>query len=246
MALTGELIIAKNAVGHTTKLAQDSGSPLAAALKIQHTQLDSLIVDLQKSVLGLRVLPLRQVFQRFPRLIREMSVKLARPVIFAKARYRADRYSKRTSSHRRSSLRTLAACLAQRDGPRRRTDRTADRAGQGVDGDDFAARAAGRVRMSSWKWKTTAAGSTSSKCGKKRSSAAIVSADALASYTDARGDRADLFAGILDGVGHFRHIRTRGRHGRRARGRSKISAAGSRSKVARTTAASCGLCCRSA
>jgi two-component system chemotaxis sensor kinase CheA len=81
--LTGELIIAKNAIGHTTKLAQDSGSPLAAALKNQHTQLDNLIVELQKSVLGLRVLPLRQVFQRFPRLIREMSVKLGRPVNFA-------------------------------------------------------------------------------------------------------------------------------------------------------------------
>jgi two-component system chemotaxis sensor kinase CheA len=81
--LTGELIIAKNAIGHTMKLAQDSGSPLAAVLKNQHTQLDNLIVELQKSVLSLRVLPLRHVFQRFPRLIREMSVKMGRPVNFA-------------------------------------------------------------------------------------------------------------------------------------------------------------------
>jgi two-component system, chemotaxis family, sensor kinase CheA len=81
--LTGELIIAKNAIGHTAKLAQDSGSPLAAVLKNQHAQLDNLIVELQKSVLSLRVLPLRHVFQRFPRLIREMSVKLGRPVNFA-------------------------------------------------------------------------------------------------------------------------------------------------------------------
>jgi two-component system chemotaxis sensor kinase CheA len=81
--LTGELIIAKNAIGHTTKLAQDSGNPLAAVLKNQQTQLDSLIVELQKSVLSLRVLPLRHAFQRFPRLIREMSVKLGRPVNLA-------------------------------------------------------------------------------------------------------------------------------------------------------------------
>jgi two-component system chemotaxis sensor kinase CheA len=81
--LTGELIIAKNAIGHTTKLALDGGSPFAPALKNQHTQLDNLIVELQKSVLSLRVLPLRHVFQRFPRLIREMSVKLGRPVNFA-------------------------------------------------------------------------------------------------------------------------------------------------------------------
>jgi two-component system chemotaxis sensor kinase CheA len=40
-----------------------------------------LIRELQKCVLGLRVLPLRQVFQRFPRLIREISVRLGRPML---------------------------------------------------------------------------------------------------------------------------------------------------------------------
>ena len=79
--LTAELLISKNAIGHTAKLALDSGSSLASRLKDQHNQLDLLIRELQKSVLGLRVLPLRQVFQRFPRLIREISVRLGRPML---------------------------------------------------------------------------------------------------------------------------------------------------------------------
>lgn len=79
--LTAELLIAKNAIGHTAKLALDSGISLASRLNDQHGQLDLLVRELQKSVLGLRVLPLRQVFQRFPRVIREMSVRLGRPVL---------------------------------------------------------------------------------------------------------------------------------------------------------------------
>ena len=75
------MLIAKNAIGHTAKLARESGSGFASELKDQYGQLDHLVGELQKSVLGLRVLPLRQVFQRFPRLIREMSARLGRSVL---------------------------------------------------------------------------------------------------------------------------------------------------------------------
>ena len=81
--LTGELIIAKNAIGHTVKLAEAGGSPFASVLKDQHAQFDHLVRELQKSVVRLRVLPLRQVFQRFPRLIREMSARLGKPANLA-------------------------------------------------------------------------------------------------------------------------------------------------------------------
>ena len=46
-------------------------------LKDRHATLDRLVGELQRSVLGMRVLPLRQVFQRFPRLLREMSTTSA-------------------------------------------------------------------------------------------------------------------------------------------------------------------------
>jgi two-component system chemotaxis sensor kinase CheA len=84
--LAGELLVAKNAVGHTARLAarlaRDRADPdvLARALKDQHALLDRLVSQLQRSVLAIRVLPLRHVFQQFPRLIREMARDLGKSV----------------------------------------------------------------------------------------------------------------------------------------------------------------------
>ena len=79
--LTAELTVAKNALAHAAALAQAGGDPaaLAETLKAQHAQLDRLVSELQRAVLNIRVLPLRHVFQRFPRLVREMVVGLGKP-----------------------------------------------------------------------------------------------------------------------------------------------------------------------
>jgi two-component system chemotaxis sensor kinase CheA len=77
--LTGELAVAKNAVGHTAKLAQSNGDSIAGLLKDHHGVLTRLISQLQNAVIGMRVLPLRSVFQRFPRVLREMSANLGKP-----------------------------------------------------------------------------------------------------------------------------------------------------------------------
>ena len=77
--LTGELIVAKNSLDHSVKVAEQQASSLAVALKNQHAALDRLVKELQRAVVGLRVLPLRVAFQRFPRLIREMSAELSKP-----------------------------------------------------------------------------------------------------------------------------------------------------------------------
>jgi two-component system chemotaxis sensor kinase CheA len=77
--LTGELIVAKNSLGHSVKSAEHEASDLAVALKNQHAALDRLVTELQRAVVGMRVLPLRVAFQRFPRLIREMSAELDKP-----------------------------------------------------------------------------------------------------------------------------------------------------------------------
>ena len=81
--LTGELTVAKNAIGHAVKLAENEGSALAVTLKNRHAALDRLVGELQRAVLGMRVLPLRTAFQRFPRLIREMSAELGKPATLA-------------------------------------------------------------------------------------------------------------------------------------------------------------------
>lgn len=79
--LTGELLVAKNAVGHSAQRAQEAADPrqLAIALKNQYLQLDRLIGQLQQAVFSLRVLPLHHAFQRFPRLVREMAAALGKP-----------------------------------------------------------------------------------------------------------------------------------------------------------------------
>jgi two-component system, chemotaxis family, sensor kinase CheA len=77
--LTGELTVAKNAIGHGAKLADAASSALGATLKNQHATLERLVGELQRAVVGMRVLPLRVAFQRFPRLIREMSAELGKP-----------------------------------------------------------------------------------------------------------------------------------------------------------------------
>jgi len=80
--LTGEITVVKTAIGHLADTAEAGGDPklLAARLKDQHTLFDRLVGDLQHAVLGIRVLPLRQVFQRFPRQVRELGMQLGKPV----------------------------------------------------------------------------------------------------------------------------------------------------------------------
>jgi two-component system chemotaxis sensor kinase CheA len=77
--LAGELTVTKNAIGHALSGA-GSGQGVSAHLRAQHAQLDRLVGELQRSVLTIRVLPLRQVFQRFPRLVREVGATLGKPV----------------------------------------------------------------------------------------------------------------------------------------------------------------------
>lgn len=79
--LTGELLIAKNAVGHSAQCAEQDGDPrqLAVALKSQHQLLERLVGELQQAVFSLRVLPLHHAFQRFPRLMREMAASVGKP-----------------------------------------------------------------------------------------------------------------------------------------------------------------------
>jgi two-component system chemotaxis sensor kinase CheA len=79
--LTGELLVAKNALGHAVAQAQGGmdAAALAALLKDQHAVLQRLVDELQRSVLNIRVLQMRYVFQRFPRVVRDLVLSLGKP-----------------------------------------------------------------------------------------------------------------------------------------------------------------------
>lgn len=78
--LAGEFTVARNALAHLSRHASANGNALAPTLKAQQATLGHLVDQLQRAVLDLRVLPLRVVFQRFPRLVREMSASLEKRV----------------------------------------------------------------------------------------------------------------------------------------------------------------------
>jgi two-component system, chemotaxis family, sensor kinase CheA len=78
--LTGELTVAKNSLGHVASLARASNDSVAGVLKNHHGVLERLVGELQRSVLAMRVLPLRSVLQRFPRVLREMAASLGKSV----------------------------------------------------------------------------------------------------------------------------------------------------------------------
>lgn len=78
--LAGELTVVNNAIGHVAKLAREGDPTLADLLKDHHGALEHLVAELRRSVLRMRVRPLRAVLQRFPRLVREMSANLGKSV----------------------------------------------------------------------------------------------------------------------------------------------------------------------
>lgn len=77
--LAGELTVTKNAIGHIAKRASDEDADVARLLQRSHDTLQGLVGELQHAVMGMRVLPLRHAFQRFPRLVREMGQASGKP-----------------------------------------------------------------------------------------------------------------------------------------------------------------------
>jgi two-component system, chemotaxis family, sensor kinase CheA len=79
--LTGELTVAKNGIAHVAGLALGGtdAKTLGATLKQHYEVLDRLVGELQQAVLSVRVLPLGQVFHRFPRLVRDIGASLGKP-----------------------------------------------------------------------------------------------------------------------------------------------------------------------
>jgi two-component system, chemotaxis family, sensor kinase CheA len=78
--LTGELTVVKNAIGHTLNLAGGEQALFAESLRGHQATLDQLVGELQRAVLAVRVLPLRTVLQRIPRLVRETAASLSKQV----------------------------------------------------------------------------------------------------------------------------------------------------------------------
>jgi two-component system chemotaxis sensor kinase CheA len=78
----GELIVAKNALNDlTVRLGAELGeSELARAIRSQTAVIDRLVGQTHHSAVQLRMVPLAQVFRRFPRIVRDASQELGKSV----------------------------------------------------------------------------------------------------------------------------------------------------------------------
>jgi two-component system chemotaxis sensor kinase CheA len=82
MNLIGELVVAKNSLPFLARRAeQQFGSrELSHEIKDQYGVIDRIAQELQGAVMSVRMMPVGQVFQRFPRLVRDLSRKLGKRV----------------------------------------------------------------------------------------------------------------------------------------------------------------------
>ena len=80
--LIGELVVAKNAMPYLAQRAErEFGVPeLAKLLKEQFNVVDRLTQELQGTIMKVQMLPVSQIFQRFPRLVRDISRKLGKKI----------------------------------------------------------------------------------------------------------------------------------------------------------------------
>ncbi len=82
MDLVGELVVAKNAMPFLARRAEnDFGIRLLAKeIKAQYAVINRLAEELQGAVMQIRMIPVSSVFQRFPRLVRDLSRKLGKQI----------------------------------------------------------------------------------------------------------------------------------------------------------------------
>jgi two-component system chemotaxis sensor kinase CheA len=82
MNLIGELVVAKNSLPFLARRAEQHFGlrELGREIKDQYGVIDRIAQELQGAVMAVRMMPVGQVFQRFPRLVRDLARKLGKHV----------------------------------------------------------------------------------------------------------------------------------------------------------------------
>lgn len=82
MELIGEMVVAKNALPYLAARAEEvfKQRELAREIKTQYAVINRIAEDMQHSIMQVRMLPVGTVFQRFGRLVRDISKKLGKDV----------------------------------------------------------------------------------------------------------------------------------------------------------------------
>jgi len=82
MNLIGEFVVAKNSLPYLAQKADNfyGISELSKEIKAQYSVLNRISEEMQDAIMQIRMVPVSTVFQRFPRLVRDLSKKLNKKV----------------------------------------------------------------------------------------------------------------------------------------------------------------------
>jgi two-component system chemotaxis sensor kinase CheA len=82
MRIVGELLVARGAFAPLIQRLQESEQSfgLGKELKVAESNITRIADELQSSVISIRMMPLKSVFQRFPRLVRDLARSLGKDV----------------------------------------------------------------------------------------------------------------------------------------------------------------------
>jgi two-component system chemotaxis sensor kinase CheA len=82
MNLIGEMVVAKNGLPFLARRAEQlhGSRDMARDIKDQYAVFDRLAQEMQGAIMQVRMLPVAQMFQRFPRLVRDLARKLGKHI----------------------------------------------------------------------------------------------------------------------------------------------------------------------
>ncbi|WP_146089946.1 chemotaxis protein CheA, partial [Rhodoblastus sphagnicola] len=82
MNLIGELVVSKNSLPFLAKRAEEvhGSREMSREIKDQYAVIDRLAQEMQSAIMAVRMLPVSDVFDRFPRLVRDVARRLGKEV----------------------------------------------------------------------------------------------------------------------------------------------------------------------
>jgi two-component system chemotaxis sensor kinase CheA len=82
MDLIGEIVVAKNALPYLANKAEDQfgNREMSREIKSQYAVINRIVEEMQDAIMQVRMMPVSFIFQRFPRLVRDIARKLNKEV----------------------------------------------------------------------------------------------------------------------------------------------------------------------
>jgi two-component system chemotaxis sensor kinase CheA len=82
MNLIGELVVSKNSLPFLAKRAEEvhGSREMSREIKDLHAVIDRLAQEMQSAIMAVRMLPVSEIFDRFPRLVRDVARKLGKHI----------------------------------------------------------------------------------------------------------------------------------------------------------------------